>query len=68
MARLERYEHTKRGTRYAVLDPAARFQTSHPIGDNERVVVYRDIVSGELWVRPAAEFFDGRFRLVQDGE
>ena len=27
----------------------------------ERVVIYRRFLTGETWVRPAAEFYDGRF-------
>lgn len=32
------------------------------------VVIYRQVgENGPMWVRPCAEFFDGRFRQVLDG-
>lgn len=30
----------------------------------ESMVTYRDIETGIIWVRPAKEFFDGRFEEV----
>jgi Protein of unknown function (DUF1653) len=53
---LPRYRHIKRGTTYEVLTE----------GDNEnspgeRVVIYRSEADGKVWVRPAAQFHDGRF-------
>jgi hypothetical protein len=67
-AGLPTYEHERRGRRYAVLDPAARLQTSRILTELDRVVVYRDLESGELWVRPATEFFDGRFRVIAESK
>lgn len=30
----------------------------------ESMVTYKDIETGVIWVRPAKEFFDGRFKEV----
>lgn len=30
----------------------------------ESMVTYKDIETGVIWVRPAEEFFDGRFKEV----
>lgn len=59
-----RVRHKKRGTEYEVLGEAD-LQTERPISNYEVVVVYRDPSNGRLWVRPAAEFNDGRFEAVQ---
>lgn len=53
---LQRFRHRKRGTTYVVLS----------IGEDENhrgtdVVVYRGEDDGKIWVRPADQFFDGRF-------
>ena len=31
---------------------------------NEEIVVYRSRTDGQVWVRPAKEFYDGRFQRV----
>lgn len=56
--------HKKRGTTYQVLFGTATLQVEGEL-DNERVVVYQGI-DGKVWVRPHAEFFDGRFEEVHD--
>jgi len=53
---LPRFRHRKRGTVYQVIS----------IGEDENrrgteVVVYRGEDDGKIWVRPSAQFFDGRF-------
>ncbi|WP_354453582.1 DUF1653 domain-containing protein [Methylobacterium sp. 1030] len=53
------YRHRKRGSTYRIVGEA-NLQTSAPVGDNERLVVYQGD-DGRIWVRPANEFFDGRF-------
>lgn len=35
--------------------------------DMEEVVIYRSIEDSSLWVRPIAEFQDGRFEKLEDG-
>lgn len=34
--------------------------------DGVDLVVYRGVVSGQVWVRPAEQFFDGRFEELND--
>lgn len=33
--------------------------------DGTVAVIYQSAVTGEVWVRPAAEFFDGRFQEIE---
>lgn len=47
--------HLKRGSAYCVEAVSIREEDGAPM------VVYRDTVDGTCWVRPAAEFLDGRF-------
>lgn len=53
------YKHVKRGTIYRVLN-FATLQVEGPL-DESIVVVYQDVDSLRVWVRPQSEFFDGRF-------
>ena len=53
----QRWEHRK-GGRYVILHHAIREATMEP------VVVYQNIQDCSIWVRPAGEFFDGRFKTV----
>lgn len=56
------WQHRKSGGLYTVLyDNATR---EH---DLEPVVVYRALSDGRIWVRPATEFFDGRFEMITAG-
>lgn len=55
------YKHVKSGGDYSLLLNARIEATC------EHVVVYRGVEQGDIWVRPASEFFDGRFTLVKDG-
>ena len=53
---LPRYRHVERGTSYEVLS----------VGEDEnnrgtQLVVYRGEDDGKIWIRPASQFFDGRF-------
>lgn len=37
--------------------------------DGAKYVVYRSMQpDGRTWIRPAAEFFDGRFKLMKDSD
>ena len=49
------YRHVKTGRLYRYL-LQARLE-----GTGEDMVVYQSINTGAFWVRPASEFFDGRF-------
>lgn len=60
-----RYRHRKRGTTYVIIG-RARAQCEEPILDDENVLVYRCLETGDLAVRPPGEFFDGRFEKIED--
>jgi hypothetical protein len=36
--------------------------------DKTPMCVYQGVVTGQIWVRPAAEFDDGRFMQIAPGE
>lgn len=61
---LTRVRHLKRGTTYDIMTFAIA-QTSAGITDNERVFVYVDVESEEVYIRPESEFNDGRFEVVK---
>lgn len=54
----ETYRHIKTGGIYVVMCNATRES------DGELMVVYRNVDTGDRWVRPASEFNDGRFERV----
>lgn len=56
----ERVRHVKRGSTYRVVG-RGKIQTDTPLTDYAEVVVYRGEEDGLIWVRPTAEFDDGRF-------
>lgn len=56
-----RVVHIKRGTVYETVGEGV-VQCDRPMADYDKVMIYRDPYSGHLWVRPIAEFNDGRFR------
>lgn len=56
------HRHVKRGSLYEHIGGAV-LQTDRPLTDNALVTVYRDEV-GNLWVRCACEFLDGRFEAL----
>lgn len=62
----ERVRHRKRGSTYTVMG-RAKVQTGTPLTDYSEVVVYRSEADGSLWVRPVAEFEDGRFEAAHGG-
>lgn len=54
-------KHVKRGTVYRIIGEAG-VQTSRPIVEGDRVVVYRSNEPGaEITIRLVEEFEDGRF-------
>lgn len=57
-ARQEIYRHKKTGGIYGVVCNATRES------DGVLLVVYRNVETGDRWVRPASEFNDGRFERV----
>lgn len=60
----DRYRHKVRGTTYRVLYEAAKASSIIEAIDHMTMVVYQCEESGHVWVRPAIEFFDGRFELI----
>jgi len=57
-----RYRHKKRGSVYEIIYDAATMQNSTDRShDGELVVVYQNVDSLEVYVRPYREFHDGRF-------
>lgn len=59
----KQWKHLKSGGLYVVLhDDATRED------DLEPVVVYQAVDGGRIWVRPAIEFFDGRFVPITTGD
>ena len=58
------WQHKKRGTVYRVLHDNAPIQEEQTEGrrlDDEPMVVYQDVNSCAVYVRPVVEFYDGRF-------
>lgn len=51
----ELYRHNKTGGVYEAICNAHMEETG------DLMVVYRNIETGERWIRPAAQFNDGRF-------
>jgi len=62
----DRYRHKVRGTTYRVLYEAAKASSVIEALDHMTMVVYQCEDSGHVWVRPAIEFFDGRFERIAD--
>lgn len=59
----DHYRHKKRGTTY-IVTCIAPFQCENEEFDDAPVVIYRDLKSGNVWVRPLKEFVDGRFEKL----
>lgn len=64
------WRHKKRGITYEVMADQASMQCSaapefERLFDDEDWIVYRNITTGLVWVRPAPEFLDGRFERVE---
>jgi hypothetical protein len=53
------WKHVKSGERYCILSFAVNERDCSPV-----VVYQNETGKGPVWVRPCAEFFDGRFRQV----
>lgn len=58
-----RWRHKVRGSTYTEVGRGCLQSTVHDF-DYMPVVIYRADVNGTLWVRPVAEFEDGRFERV----
>jgi len=55
------YRHKKRGTIYDIIGGGAAQASKAPIQDCDPVIVYQSIDNDQIYVRPAGEFYDGRF-------
>lgn len=62
----KRYRHKVRGTTYRVLFEAAKASSIIAALDDMTMVVYQGEADGLVWVRPALEFFDGRFEPLPE--
>ena len=58
------YRHKVRGTTYRILYEAAKASSIIAALDDMTMVVYQGEADGRVWVRPAIEFFDGRFQKL----
>lgn len=59
------YRHKKRGTEYRIVDIVKMQSSDYAHLDNADVVIYQALEGGTWWVRPAYEFFDGRFETIE---
>lgn len=59
------YRHVKRGGTYTVMGLVTMQVDGSPL-DMTKAVVYESQADGSMWVRPLAEFEDGRFERVTD--
>jgi hypothetical protein len=57
------YQHVKTGGLYQVIEWHAKHEAT-----TDEVVVYRNLASGLVWVRPYSEFLDGRFKCLTKDE
>lgn len=54
----------RKGGLYKIVGTAV-VQTKRSLSDYDDVVVYQDINTNQLWVRPRDEFIDGRFTVEE---
>lgn len=59
------WKHKKRGTTYDILAHGI-LQMSDKQYDMMEVVVYECLETGQVWVRPETEFYDGRFEHLSE--
>ena len=70
---MEVWRHKKRGTTYEVLTHDASLQCAsesavESMFEDENWTVYRNTVTGAVYVRPTEEFLDGRFEQIPINE
>jgi hypothetical protein len=59
----DKIKHIKRGSEYWVAG-IGKIQISTDIKDDDEVVIYRDMITHEIYVRPRTEFTPDRFELL----
>ena len=57
----EIWRHVKTGGLYGIVDVDARLEAT-----NEKAIVYTSLHDGITWIRPYAEFMDGRFEKAYE--
>lgn len=63
----KQYRHLKRGSVYTLIGIAEiQNSSAEPLAEGARIAVYEG-ANGQLWARPRAEFFDGRFEPLHNG-
>jgi hypothetical protein len=67
----QKWRHKTRGSVYEVLDTNAAIQCSaapefESMFEDDAWIAYRDVRGGSIVSRPAPEFLDGRFEIVED--
>ena len=60
--RPERWKHVKTGGIYRIVG-SGRMEADGEAG--VKYIMYRNTDTGLTWIRPAREFFDGRFELME---
>lgn len=60
------YRHKGARSTYRILHESATMQCKYPPMDDEPMVVYQSVDNGSLYVRPVAEFYDGRFEHLPE--
>ena len=63
MTQSEVWKHVKSGRLYIIIDPRAKYEET-----GNRCVVYKSLITGQVWVRPLDEFMDGRFVNIAGDE
>jgi hypothetical protein len=63
------YRHKKRGSTYEEITHFASLQCSaapefEEMFDDDNWTVYRDVKTNAIYIRPTAEFMDGRFEVL----
>ena len=70
---MSKWRHKKRGTVYEVVTDSALLQCSNAppvekLFEGDTFTVYRSVDTGAFYVRPTADFLDGRFEQLPPGE
>jgi len=61
------WRHKKTGGEYRVIDGAVN-KNVFIEATGEPAVIYQSLKDHKIWVRPRAEFFDGRFEPIDDDD